>query len=154
MIKKCNKCGVEKELSKFYKQTHGKFGVDSYCKECRKEANRKSYNPEVKKQYHDSHKLEHNQQRMLKLYGVTLEQYQLMFQEQNGVCAICGQPETAIYKRNGNVAIKNLSIDHVHKTGKVRSLLCYRCNYILALVNDNFKITQQATDYLKKHQDT
>lgn len=57
-------------------------------------------------------------------YGVSLEQYVEMLEDQHGVCAICGHPETKVC----NGRIQPLSVDHDHRTGKTRSLLCHQCN--------------------------
>jgi hypothetical protein len=58
-------------------------------------------------------------------YGVTDDVFNTMLAAQNGLCAICGKPETSL-GRTGRV--KPLSIDHDHATGKVRGLLCHGCN--------------------------
>jgi len=58
-------------------------------------------------------------------YGITLEQYEAMHRKQGGVCAICGQTETALHVRGG---AKRLAVDHDAITGVVRGLLCQRCN--------------------------
>lgn len=57
-------------------------------------------------------------------YGVTLEQYDEMFEAQGGVCAICNEPSRMLY----NGVVKRLCVDHNHKTGKARGLLCHECN--------------------------
>jgi len=58
--------------------------------------------------------------------------YKELFEKQNGVCAICGKEETR--KLNGNIC--RLCIDHDHKTGEVRGLLCQRCNTKLGHLED------------------
>lgn len=68
-----------------------------------------------------------------------------MLEEQHGVCAICGKPET---KPNA----KYLAVDHDHKTGEVRGLLCNNCNRALGLLQDNTEVLQNAINYLKKHE--
>ena len=67
-----------------------------------------------------------------------------MFKEQNGVCAICGSPEVS--DRNSN-----LCVDHDHETGKIRGLLCNKCNRGLGYFLDNPKILKNALKYLLKH---
>lgn len=62
--------------------------------------------------------------RYRKTYGITLEQYDEMFRQQGGACAVCG----SVPKKN------RLSVDHDHATGKVRGLLCMNCNIALERV--------------------
>ena len=64
-----------------------------------------------------------------------------MFKEQNGNCAICGLPEL----------MQRLSVDHNHKTGTVRGLLCKRCNTRLSLIEDA-KFIIKAKAYLRKYE--
>lgn len=63
-------------------------------------------------------------------YGITIEEYNRMFAEQGGVCLICGRPETRTWKGQPT----QLCVDHCHKTGVVRALLCQKCNSAVALV--------------------
>ena len=60
-----------------------------------------------------------------KTYGITLAQYDFMFQEQGGLCRLCHRPETMV-GNGGNV--RRLSVDHDHVTGQIRGLLCATCN--------------------------
>lgn len=94
------------------------------------------------------HHLYQRQSRLKKL-GKTLADYDQMFEQQNGVCAICGQPETQIDKRKGK--IKDLSVDHNHKTGQVRKLLCYKCNMLLGYANEDIKILSCVIEYLREY---
>jgi 23S rRNA G2069 N7-methylase RlmK/C1962 C5-methylase RlmI len=82
------------------------------------------------------------------LFGITLDQYNQMLKEQNGVCAICGKEESEIDKRINRK--RNLSVDHNHKTNKVRGLLCGKCNKMLGLSSDNKQILINAIEYLTK----
>jgi len=78
----------------------------------------------------------------LKRYGITLIDYDLMFARQNGLCAICDQPSTD----------KRLNIDHCHKSGEVRGLLCGHCNRAIGLLRDNTQNALNAYRYLLRHQ--
>lgn len=78
-------------------------------------------------------------------FGITLDQYEEMLKAQNGVCFICEQPEKATYKDTGK--IKNLCIDHCHKTGKIRKLLCSNCNLIVGKLEEN-DLIDKMKDYL------
>ena len=80
----------------------------------------------------------------LKRYGLTLEQFEKMLADQNGVCAIC---KTGTASLLGNV----LSIDHDHTTGKTRGLVCGNCNTVLGHCNDSIVILESAIIYLRKH---
>lgn len=66
-------------------------------------------------------------------YGLTPGAYAEMLGRQNGVCAICKQPESITFKG----VVQPLSIDHCHATGVVRGLLCRACNSSLGLLNDD-----------------
>ena len=81
-----------------------------------------------------------------------------MVEEQNNLCAICSQPETQMRTRTagefkGMKIVAGLAIDHCHTTGKIRALLCRKCNLGLGAFNDNVEIIKLAIDYLNKHKD-
>ena len=149
-MKKCTKCGKEKPLSEFYnyKSLNGKY--HSSCKECCRESSsnwgrknrkhktlnerrRRAANPMIDKEA------------PLKKLGLTFEDYQRMLKIQNGVCKICGKPEKV--KRKGK--FKRLAIDHNHKTGHLRGLLCSKCNMLIGLAQENIHILEEAIKYLK-----
>lgn len=65
----------------------------------------------------------------LREYGITPEQYAEMVAAAGGVCTICKRPESR--KRNGRVT--RLCVDHDHRTGRVRGVLCSRCNFVVGL---------------------
>lgn len=78
--------------------------------------------------------------RVRRLYGLTYEQYQEILEKQNGACAICLKEQREASKR--------LHIDHDHVTGKVRGLLCTKCNMGIGLFGDNVDLLDKATKYL------
>ncbi len=80
-------------------------------------------------------------------FGITVERYDQMLKDQNGVCAICKQPETA--GRAGK--IKLLSVDHSHTTEQLRGLLCDNCNKALGCMHDNIERFQSAIEYLNRY---
>jgi hypothetical protein len=82
-------------------------------------------------------------------YGITLGDYNRMFEEQNGVCAICGKKESSL--SNYSDSIKHLSVDHNHMTGEVRGLLCDKCNRMIGYANENIKILNNAIRYLEEN---
>jgi endogenous inhibitor of DNA gyrase (YacG/DUF329 family) len=73
-------------------------------------------------------------------YGITIEQYNQMFDAQDGKCAICGRHQSE-FKRH-------LSVDHDHTTGKIRKLLCTACNSAVGLLRENVEIAQNLISYL------
>jgi hypothetical protein len=81
-------------------------------------------------------------------YGITVEQYDALLAEQDGKCAICEMPETSM---DGFGTIKNLCVDHCHNTGKIRSLLCFRCNSTIGKLEENPHLLRSMWDYLHKH---
>lgn len=85
-------------------------------------------------------------------FGITQEQYQLMLDKQNNLCAICKLPETV--KRKGK--IKKLSIDHCHESEKkgimkIRGLLCLRCNIAFGAFRESIEILQNAIEYASNY---
>jgi hypothetical protein len=74
-------------------------------------------------------------------YGITLLQYNEMFDNQNGKCAICDVSQEKQSKR--------LSVDHCHMTGKIRKLLCDGCNKGLGHFKDKPELLLKAIEYLK-----
>lgn len=80
-------------------------------------------------------------------YGITHADYAKKFKEQAGLCAICKNPETAVIRGN----TLSLAVDHDHATGKVRDLLCKRCNLTLGLVDENPDLFLEFFRYLIKH---
>lgn len=146
--KKCGNCLETKPVSEFYPSRKGTKGRDGYCKQCRraKDAARSAArNAEVlRKKEKDPH--HYRRKKLLKKYGITQEQYEEMHSDQDGLCAICGKPEQRVLY--GKTAF--LVVDHDHATGKVRSLLCHRCNTALGVV-ENVEFYELAKTYLKKH---
>jgi len=80
-------------------------------------------------------------------YDITRERYDQMFAEQDGGCAICKRPETALMGKK----VMELAVDHDHATGKVRALLCSTCNTALGSFQDRVDLLQAAVEYLKFH---
>ena len=75
---------------------------------------------------------------LMKLYGISLENYQDMFDAQGGCCAICNQISEE----------EHLCVDHCHQTNEVRGLLCRTCNRALGLFKDDPEILDRAKEYV------
>jgi len=89
--------------------------------------------PEKHRAYHKAYREKNKDKRkngmLLWRFNITLEEYQVLFEAQAGVCKICGEEETA--RKNHSEEKRMLCVDHDHNTGKVRGLLCNRCNRAL-----------------------
>jgi len=77
-------------------------------------------------------------------YKITQDDWDKLLKIQDGRCAICRQPSTAVI----NGRIKRLAIDHCHETKKVRGLLCNSCNTGLGMFNDDWLVLDNAIEYL------
>lgn len=128
-MKNCSRCKELKPLEMFYKEAKTKDGKRPDCKKCVDKLN-KSRCP-----------LKEKDHQLKKLYGITLDQYNQMFTNQNGNCAIC--------KRNQSEFEKKLHVDHCHATGKVRGLLCSTCNQAIGLLKEDQVIILAAAKYLQ-----
>ena len=101
-------------------------------------AKRKAYASQYQKDHPHKEDPEHRRIRFIKWrYGLSVEEYDEMFRRQDGKCAACGERST-----------KYLCVDHDHKTGKIRRLLCCRCNLVLGLVEDEPEILARLQKYL------
>lgn len=76
-------------------------------------------------------------------FGISPKQYQQMFDEQKGLCAICERHQKNFKRR--------LAIDHDHHTGKIRGLLCASCNSGLGKLQDSVDYLESAIIYLQRN---
>src|SRR4051812_25225724 len=113
--KACTLCREVKPFSFFVKSRTTKDGLHSHCKMCKNKNQRADYKRNIPAAL--------QRQRTIN-YGISLEEYQELYTKQRGVCASCGNPETRTFQGR----TKNLSVDHCHKSGVVRGLLCHDCN--------------------------
>lgn len=94
----------------------------------------------------DRYAKQHKNQRRKKIYGISTDDFEIMFKQQNGRCAICLEKETnTLFGR-----IRDLAIDHNHKTNQVRALLCARCNRVLGKVKEDTTLLRKMITYLEK----
>jgi len=129
--KLCTACQQFKSLDFFNKNKDGKFGKHSICKKCNSERNRYRY------ANGDSYAV-----RLKKLYGLSVDEYKQMYSEANGKCQVCNISEDKLNKR--------LSVDHCHTTGKVRGLLCSKCNTALGQLDDDLNKISALYSYLQE----
>lgn len=72
-------------------------------------------------------------------FNITLDDYKKMLSEQKNLCKICNKIDK----------VRNLAVDHCHKTNKIRGLLCSKCNTSLGNFNDSIELLESAITYLK-----
>ena len=144
MKKQCAECGEKKSLSEFNKNKRTKDRLCYNCRDCNKKYNRihKVELAERKKIYNRTEKGKSgiHRRNLKNKYGITFEQYDEMFEKQNGICAICG---------GININGRRLGVDHNHRTGQIRALLCNSCNHIIGDAKEDITILQSAINYLK-----
>lgn len=137
-LKTCRRCLEHKERSEFSSLKKSRDGLYCYCRSCSRAINTVSYATYAHRSSRNAH--------LRGAYGVSLSDYELLLQRQNGVCAICGIEET---KRHSSGKLKSLAVDHDHETGEVRGLLCGNCNAALGMMLDDEERLLKAVEYLR-----
>jgi Autographiviridae endonuclease VII len=150
--KRCTICGKVKPLSAFYptsnkERLQGKF-LESECKQCIPE--RKKQKPP--RQEPQNTKRNPQDSILMAKYNINYADYQAMHEAQKGLCASCGQPETAKSTRTNETA--NLCVDHCHTFEIVRGLLCVRCNMALGLLNEDPERIDALAKYIRAYRET
>ena len=132
-VKTCTICNRELPLAEFHNGKLYKEGKYHYCKRRAREKDRqwKLANPERWNELVRRGHLKHQ-------YGITPENYTQLLLGQGGVCAICSAPP----------GVKRLGVDHDHKTGRVRGILCDLCNTAIGQLGDSPQRLYRAAEYL------
>lgn len=147
-MKTCSRCKVEKPKTEFTKMSRSKDKLQINCKSCKREQAKICYH---KKPEHYKRKSnnwikknpEKNKHYSLKAaFNLTIEEYNELLIKQNYKCIIC--------ERHQNEFKLKLAVDHCHKSGKIRGLLCGGCNTSLGNMKDNVFWLQNAINYLIK----
>lgn len=151
-MKVCGRCGESKALDEFAPDRRAKSGVGRYCLPCKDERTkeqarernrryvaahperraagqkrwRERVGPDYWRRWREANPGKDREYQLRSLYGITVEQYDAMFEAQGGLCAICGRP--------GNGPLR---VDHDHETNEVRGLLCHGCNVAIGLMADD-----------------
>lgn len=141
--KRCGICKQWKSLSEFApngKQPKTKNPKYRWmCKECDAQLHREN---------RAVHPIEYKDAYLRRNYDMTLDQYKTMLEEQGGVCKICGRPET--YRAGHNRRTHSLSVDHCHRTGVVRGLLCRNCNQALGSLQEDADRARALVRYIEE----
>lgn len=163
-MKFCKNCKTLRPLDQFHKDRSGKEGLASRCKPCKRDyytspaskhrsklrmrAALAAATPEQReiirqrrREWGAKNKDWLKDYQLKTDYSLTLEQYNAMLKEQGGLCAICEKPQV-----NG----KPLFVDHNHKNGKIRGLLCMSCNRNLVVVDDS-ELHQKTIKYAERY---
>lgn len=145
--KQCRTCGETKPLSSFGIESRRPDGRRTRCRDCsvvflRDYRNRagEKYRESCRR-YLSKSKAQRRIARIKRRYGISFVEYDALLTSQAGGCAIC-----LTTTPGGRWA--TLGIDHCHRTGIVRGLLCNRCNEMLGRYNDDHNLFQRAADYL------
>jgi len=131
--KRCPKCGEIKGRDRFYASRCHPDGLRSACKECGTVINRK-------------YKSSLRSAKLWRKYGLREQDYKSLHLAQKGCCAICGKSEEGGTARRGNG--NRLEVDHDHRTGRVRGLLCRECNLGVGYFRDTPALLAAASDYV------
>lgn len=137
-MKQCAKCKEYRIEREFQKDRTTKDGYDYNCKSCNSAESKALWASEKGKK---SQQARSRKYELRRLYGITLQQYEIMFIEQNGSCAICSIKQEEVGR--------NFDVDHDHKTGIVRGLLCVNCNTALGLLKEDKNRAEKMFQYLE-----
>lgn len=129
--KLCRKCGETKSVTDF-------SPTEKWCRPCRA-----AYQKEFRRRDPQKATDQVYEQRLKRDLGMTLAEYDAMVEEQNGACAICRTVPPASGRRQ-------LHVDHDHKSGAVRALLCHGCNRGLGGFRDDPELIAKAIAYIEK----
>lgn len=104
---------------------------------------------ELKRAYDRKRAVRHRENRLLRVYGITAEQFEEMAREQGGRCAICRRECVLRATGRGPGCQDIFVVDHCHGSGSIRGLLCHRCNKVLGLVKDDPGLLESMSAWLR-----
>lgn len=157
VTKTCNSCLQNKPVADFSKQSVRPDGLNITCKLCLSARQAIRYKDPVKRQrsleagarWRERNPDADANKNLIRKYGITLAQYDEMFEAQGGLCALCKKSETTKRRKKGD-GRERLAVDHCHDTGRVRGLLCFKCNTAIGSLGDTEADAQRVVDYLSK----
>lgn len=146
VFRRCSTCNATKSLSEFHRargrSPNSRTRYRSQCRHCSQVSNRSASMKTGQGTYRYTAAPDAKREYMLRrFYGITLHDYNCLLVFQNHTCAICDKPEPGR---------RCLAVDHDHKTGAVRGLLCTRCNQALGFFRDDRHILNRAVEYLTR----
>jgi len=150
-MKTCIRCKEAKSLDHFFFIKKNKNGTDLYrarCNEC--------FNNHYREKYRSKSSVERSKiyrsrvagrsfeelkdERLRYRFGISIEDFNRMLEEQGHKCYICEKP----------ISGKEVKVDHCHKTKRVRKLLCHGCNTSLGHMRDDPRVFERCVNYLKE----
>lgn len=138
-VQVCLKCELEKPIKDFVPHRTSRTGISKKCRECiQKDATKD--NPVSRQPGYARFRS------IGRLYGLSKDRFEEIRAAQHGVCAICNRPET---RRTRTTTASDLCVDHDHSTGKVRGLLCVKCNAAIGHLNDDPVLARSLAAYLE-----
>ena len=148
-MKVCTKCGGDpKPLSSFGVDRSRPDGHTSRCKDCLAAYSRswRAAKPKWRSGLPNEVRQQRNRKNHLALYGLSLDDYAKLEAVHKGLCGSCGMPP------RGRGTGDRLQIDHCHKNGHVRGLLCGHCNKALGLLGDDPERIDALASYIRRSQ--
>ena len=142
-MKICSVCKEPKELYLFYVSIRAKDGRQHRCVECSKVLTQKA-TKQWRLNNPDRVKASSKRTKIKLKYGLSAENLVELFDEQNGHCAICG----ILLDFNAPSKHNKPHLDHDHKTGIARGILCLTCNTGIGMFNDDAYLLEAARNYL------
>lgn len=139
----CVECTAKRTLARdpeVYKKYIKSEKGQEWIKEYRRDPTFRAVQNRWKKKDYVNNKDWYANNQLKQNYGISLDEYNIMFEEQQGSCKIC----------RSNTS-RRLAVDHCHETGLIRSLLCSKCNTALGLANENIEILKSMINYLEIH---
>jgi hypothetical protein len=138
----CNECREAKWPDEFYRDKGKKNGLTGLCKECTKARSLRHYHEVLTPEQKRAQYLKRMDKVLLRKYGLPIGGYDELLRKQGGRCGICRAAEN-------RYPDDRFDVDHDHETGKVRGLLCNRCNRGIAWLGDSVEGVRTALAYLE-----
>ncbi|MDP3987306.1 MAG: endonuclease VII domain-containing protein [Nanoarchaeota archaeon] len=132
-VKRCYVCEETKSIKCFRRKKQKKDGLNGECEICDRKRIRK-----MEKEDKNGSTKKRRRKKNLKRYGLTVESFEQLKSEQKNKCKIC------------RIETEKLVVDHCHKTGKIRGLLCSNCNIGIGNLKDDTETLQNAINYLNE----
>lgn len=131
--KTCTICKVDKIIQRFGVNNAKPDRMQCHCKDC---------DSILRKKKREKDPVKYGSMHLKSRYGITLEQYNDIFAQQEGKCKICKKHQTQLKRK--------LAVDHCHTTGRVRALLCQLCNMAVGSIKEDPKIASELCRYLQE----